>query len=238
MSLFWSLYLGHILGDFVFQPGRLVIAKRTRFGGVVLHTAIVVACTAVAGLATLPLTWPAILLAGITHFGVEHLSVRARRVAGASNLAVFILDQGLHLVSLALIALVFTHHAGPPVLGLWPVTLETLAIVSGIATVAFMGSILVFEIEVSDSATTREGDPLLAMDVSRVYGMIERAGALVLALLLPSVAFGMIAFAPRIVYTLAGPPTRRKPNAIAAIAGVGLCLVVWAAIRVLSASST
>ena len=228
MSLFLSLYLGHILGDFVLQPGKLVVAIRTRFAGVVLHTAIVLASTAAAGAAALPRTWFAVLLAGVTHFGVEHLSVGARRTSGASNLAVFLLDQGIHIVSLALIALCCGRTAGSPVLALWPTSLETLAIVSGIATVAFMGSILVFEIEVSDSATTHEGDPLLAMDAARVYGMLERASALAGALLLPFPAFGALAFAPRLAYALTAAPERRKRNLIAAVAGFGLCLVVWA----------
>lgn len=228
MSLFLSLYLGHILGDFVLQPGKLVVAKRTRFAGVVLHTAIVLASTAAAGAAALPRTWPAVLLAGVAHFGVEHLSVRARRVSGASNLSVFLLDQGIHIVSLALIALCCGREAGPPVLGLWPSTLDTLALVCGVATVAFMGSILVFEIEVSDSAASLEGEPLLGMDVPRIYGMLERGAALTGALLLPVPALGILAFAPRLVYAFFATPARRKHHLVAAVAGFGLCLVVWA----------
>jgi hypothetical protein len=167
---------------------------------------------------------------------VEHLSVRARRASDASNLAVFLLDQGIHVVSLALIALAFGRDASTPVLVLWQTTLATLATVCGVATVAFFGSILVFEIELSDAATTREGDPLLGLDVPRVYGMIERGGALAAALFLPVPVLGALAFVPRLVYAFASPPDRRNRNLIAATAGFGLCVLTWALVSALSAA--
>lgn len=235
MALFLSLYLGHILGDFVFQPGRLVIAKRTHLRGVFIHTAIVLACTALAGAAALPRTWPAVLLAALAHFGVEHLSVRARRSSEASNLTVFLLDQGIHVVSLALIALCCGRESGDGVLLFWPVTLDVLATVCAIATVAFFGSILVFEIELSDAATTREGDPLLGLDAPRLYGMAERGVALGAALFGPVPALGALAFVPRLVYAFASPPDRRNRNLIAATAGFGLCVLAWALVSAISA---
>jgi hypothetical protein len=243
MALFLSLYLGHVLGDFVFQPAKLVEAKRTRSSGMFVHAFIVLLATAAAGLAALPRTWPAVALSALAHLGVEQLSVRARRVAGSSNLAVFMLDQALHIVSLVLIATVFAEAMPASVLAGWQVSMRTLAAACALATVAFFGSILVFELELSDAAAGRTGtaadrapDPLLGLDASRFYGMIERAGALGAALISGVPAVGALLFVPRLVWALTGPSERRNRNLIALVAGLGLCIVAWAFVSVLSVS--
>ncbi len=81
MALFLRLLLGHILGDFAFQPGRLVRAKRTGFQGQALHAAIVTACTAAALVGDLDAAWPAVLAAGLAHLAIERVSVPARNTA-------------------------------------------------------------------------------------------------------------------------------------------------------------
>lgn len=234
MALFLSLYLGHVLGDFVFQPGKLVVAKRRGTPGVILHTTIVVACTALAGAANLDRTWPIVLLAGIAHFGVEHLTIGARRARESSGLTVFLLDQGVHIVSLALMALAFDGSV-PPVLFIFGVPLDTLAAVCGIATVSFAGSILVFELEVM-CHPAEDPDPILALDVSRLYGMAERSAGLALALLTPVPLLGALAFAPRVAFALTQTADRRARHMTAALAGFALCALTWALITFFAAA--
>jgi Protein of unknown function (DUF3307) len=41
MALFLDLLLGHMLGDFLLQPGKLVAAKRDGWRGLLLHTFVV-----------------------------------------------------------------------------------------------------------------------------------------------------------------------------------------------------
>jgi hypothetical protein len=225
VALFLSLYLGHVLGDFVFQPGRLVVAKRRGVRGVAVHTAVVVACTALVGVANLGRTWPIVLLAGMTHFGVEHLTIGARRSRATSGLTVFLLDQGVHIVSLVLLVLAFNGSVAP-VLFTYMVSPELLAAVCGVATVAFTGSILVFEL---DAARRPAGGPapILALDTPRLYGMAERGLSLTVALLGPVPPLGVLAFAPRLAFALTRPATQRIRHLSDAIAGLALCALVW-----------
>ena len=232
MALFCSLYLGHVLGDFVFQPGRLVIAKRNGIRGVLLHSAIVVACTAAVGALNLGRTWPAVLLAGIAHFGVEHLTIGARRTQRASGLTIFLLDQGVHVVSLVLIAMAFSASV-PAVLFTTTVSLQTLIAACAVATVAFAGSILVFEVEVARQPMDPGApDPILGLDRGRIYGMAERAAALGGALIAPVPVLGTLAFVPRLIFALTQPRAARDTHVAAAATGFALCALAWAAVAI------
>ena len=231
MALFLGLYLGHILGDFVFQPGRLVIAKRERQSAAVFHSAIVTACTALALSGVLEQAWTAVVIAGITHLGVEQLSIGARRNPKATGLTVFVLDQGLHVVSLAMIAML-SGDSVPAVLGVWPTTPEMLATVGGVTTVAFAGSILIFEVQMARADHADGPDPVLGFDLARVYGMVERAAALIAALLLSNPLLGAMAFTPRLGYAVVARSSGR--TAQLAAAGVGLVITAMAWILVTS----
>ncbi|MHB8762363.1 MAG: DUF3307 domain-containing protein [Coriobacteriia bacterium] len=225
MALFLGLYLGHILGDFVFQPGRLVIAKRERLSAAVAHSAIVMLCGALALAGAIAQAWVAVLASGLVHLAVEQLSIGARRNPGATGLTVFLLDQGLHLVSLAVIAMIL-GTTGPYVLAVWEVSVTTLATVCALATVAFGGSILVFEVQAA-SVWQQADATVLGLDFSRLYGMAERAGALVLALVMPLPALGALAFAPRLAYTLTRERERRAHHLPAAAIGLALTAAGW-----------
>ncbi len=153
MPLFLALFLGHLLGDFVFQPGRLVVAKRNSLSGMLLHTAIVTACTTLVLLGQIARFWPAVVIAAIAHLGIEHLTVRARRIREASGLALFLLDQALHIVSLAIIATLMGAGSRSAVV-MWNSSIAVLAALCGVLTVAFLGSILAFEVRVVAMVTT------------------------------------------------------------------------------------
>lgn len=236
VALFLGLYLGHVLGDFVFQPGRLVVAKRRDQRAVLLHTAIVTVCTAAVLAASLRDVWPAVLLTGVAHFGVEQMSIGARRTPTTSGLAVFLLDQGLHGVTMALVAAVAHETVPAPIIGVWPVTLATLATVCGLVTVAFGGSILVLEVQLG---LHEDGglSPILGLDVARLYGFAERAGALLAAVVLPVPALGALAFVPRIGYAIASPRERRRRQLAAAAAGFTLCALAWMLIALVAAGN-
>ena len=135
MALFLALFLGHLLGDFVFQPGRLVVAKRTGFRGMMLHTGIVTACTMVVLLGQIARFWPAVIMAALAHFGIEHLTVAARRIKEASGLALFLLDQALHIVSLSIIAVVM-GSAGEPMIVTWSTSIAIMAATCGVVVLA------------------------------------------------------------------------------------------------------
>jgi len=234
MGLFLGLYLGHVLGDFALQPGRLVVAKRRGAAGLALHAIIVTGITALVVAARLPEWWPAVVAAGLAHSVIELLTVRARNDTPTSGLTVFLLDQALHVTSLAVIAFLL---AGPPaearsVLFLWPVSTVVLAVIALMATVALFGGILVFEVETS--FRRRDGietHPILGLDGRRLFGIAERAVAFGLSLVGPGPYLGFAAFLPRLV-TMRDAQSRRHDTPALAVGG-GLVLVAWGLMQVL-----
>ncbi len=226
MPLFLALFLGHLLGDFVFQPGRLVVAKRNSLSGMLLHTAIVTACTTLVLLGQIARFWPAVVIAAIAHLGIEHLTVRARRIREASGLALFLLDQALHIVSLAIIATLMGAGSRSAVVT-WNSSIAVLAALCGVLTVAFLGSILAFEVRVVAMGDDAPPEPILRLDLQRLYGFIERGGALAVSLVSPLPVLAVLAFLPRTAYALALPPAQRARHMMDATVGLLLCAVAW-----------
>lgn len=226
MALFLRLLLGHILGDFAFQPGRLVRAKRTGRTGQALHATIVTASTALALADEIRTAWPAVLAAGVAHLAIEHMSVPARNAADHSGLLVFALDQGLHVLSLVLIALALPVPVGPGILG-FEMSLVQLALLDAVLAAALMGSIIAFE---ARTAWRRPRDgtiPVLRFDLARAYGMVERSAALLVGVLSPIPAAGLAVFVPRVLYAIAAPPEPRARHLSEAAVGATLCFLLW-----------
>lgn len=226
MALFLGLYLGHILGDFVFQPGRLVIAKREHMSAAILHSAIVTVCTALVLAGTLRSAWIAVAAAGAGHLAVEQFSIEARRNPKVTGLTVFLLDQALHVVTLTVIALLAVTKT-PPVIGAWETSVEMLATLCGMTTVAFAGSILVFEVQRWRGQSDPSVSPVLGLDLARVYGMAERAVALMAALVLPNPLLGSLVFAPRVVCAAIFKGGDRTAHRAATVVGLALTALGW-----------
>lgn len=228
MPLFLGLYLGHVLGDFAFQPGRLVVAKRRGIAGMLVHTSIVTACTALVNLGDIGSRWPAVALASLAHLAIEYLTVRARKMTDATGLVVFLLDQALHITSLALIALSLAPRSTQPIAGLWGLPLATLGVICALVTVAFAGAILAFEVRVATLGADAPAQPILRFDGARFYGMLERSLALSVAIIAPSPIVGALVFVPRLVFAQRQPPVSRTHHTTDAAVGLVLCTVVWA----------
>jgi hypothetical protein len=237
MALFLRLMLGHLLGDFAFQPGRLVKAKRAGFPGQALHGAVVTACTALVLADVLAFAWPAVALAGAAHLAIEYISVPARSDGTRSGLVVFVLDQALHVISLVLISLALPAAVPPGVAGL-QLSMVQLAFVDGIVAVALMGSILAFEVRASvhEGGDRAEGT-LLPFDGARAYGMFERSAALIVAAVSPIPVVGYAAFAPRAAFALSLPPAAKARHLSETAVGAALCTVVWLLVAAVAIAS-
>jgi len=238
VALFLALLLGHLLGDFVFQPGRLVAAKRHSNRGVLLHTGIVTACTAIVLLGDIARMWPAVLLSGAAHIGIEYLTIRARKMMEASGLELFLLDQALHVVSLVILA-VCLGGASRPFIATWPVTITVLAASCGLVAVMFFSSILAFEVRTAalGAADSTPTGPILGMDAARVFGFAERGIALGIGLVAPIPVLGVVAFVPRVVFALTRSSAGRAQHMSDAAIGLLTCALAWLLIVAVSATS-
>lgn len=121
------LLAGHVLGDFLLQPDRLVAAKRKnglKGAGLYLHALIaslaVYACMGIWAL------WPAAIVLWLVHLLTDAIKLRI-----ADNLISFLADQFIHLVSLAaLLWYVITFYTGslPQAHNLWYIILAAMLV--------------------------------------------------------------------------------------------------------------
>ncbi len=250
MGLLLNLYLGHLLGDFLFQPGRLVAAKREGALGICIHTIIIAACTSVvmwSQLVRYPLeVGPVIVLIAGVHFVIEQITILAYMRTPTRGLYTFVLDQALHILSMVLLVWLYngTWVTSPPqvlstsTFGV-PVTLVQLAAFNALLTVTLFGRIFVFEM--GNTVLNGEGAKgrLLSWDAPRLAGLIERGGALVAALWLGPISPLVTAaallgpFVPRVVHALtrAEGPDRTR-NLVEAASGACICVGAWAGVVV------
>ena len=233
MSLFLNLLLGHLLGDFVLQPGRLVVAKRNGVGGLAVHIGLVAASTSGVLWAQLGRFWLAVLLAAAVHAVVELVTIAARFRTESRGLFVFVLDQVLHALTLAAIAMWLAP--GRQSVATFGVQLPNarLAAAVGILCVTFLGSILAFETANSIVPLPGGRQPILGLDLPRVAGMLERGSALVVALTLHPL-LGLVPFVPRLLYASRLPARRRARQMLEASAGLALCAITYALIAVIA----
>jgi hypothetical protein len=236
VSLFLTLYLGHLLGDFLLQPGRLVLAKREGAAGLLLHTLVVGLASAAVLFSTLRVDWAAIVLVTGMHLCIERLTIMTYVRTPTRGLFTLLFDQTLHLLSITLVvwlagdwsldAHAFAFGLRVPVVG--------LATIDALLTVMLLGSILAFE---TGNALLR-GDAgkgrVLRFDLPRVAGMLERGVALTAAITLsPLVA--ALAFVPRLAWAATRDGGQRARPVLEAATGAALCALMYGAVSAVAA---
>jgi len=115
-----ALLLAHLVGDYILQWDRLSRWKSEKVGGVLVHGFIVTVVTLLFTLPFEPRWWPWAILVGVIHTLIDglELPIRYRMTngkQGTSALLLFLVDQSLHLVVIA-IALVVSGYLALPVL--------------------------------------------------------------------------------------------------------------------------
>jgi hypothetical protein len=234
MTLLLNLYLGHLLGDFVFQPGWLVVAKRRGVKGLLIHTGIIGACTAIILIGEIAAVWNIILLAMAAHAGIELITIRMRTFRHMSGLSVFLIDQAMHIVSLVVLVYVATPWIDVEEVTTFGQVVDpaVVAFACALIGVSFMGSIIVFEVSntVGPDTWNRE---ILPYDRARITGMVERGAALVLGVAVPALggALGpvlmVLPFIPRIVYATRQEGEERARQMVIAATGLIICVFGW-----------
>ncbi len=235
MALFLNLYLGHLLGDFLLQPGRLVLAKRDGVPGLLLHTFIVGAASAVVLFGTIGGDWPAVVLVTGLHLVIERLTILTYLKTPTRGLFTLLFDQTLHMLSIAVVvwlAVGWEVDTYAVTLGI-QMPVARLAAIDGLLTVMLLGSIVVFEM----GNTMRRGSDgkgrVLRFDAARIGGMLERGAALVAALAWHPAA-ALVAFVPRVAYAATRPPDRRSEQLVEAVTGLMICAATYAVLAVVT----
>lgn len=238
MALLLELYLGHLLGDFVLQPGWLVAAKRDRVWGLLLHVAVIGACTAIIlGDLTLQL-WNIVLLAMAMHLAIEVVTVRIRAMSRVSGLSVFLIDQGLHVVSLVALVWISSRLMDIEHVTAFGVeaSVPALALACAATAVAFMGAIVGHE-AANEFGPISKSRVILPFDAARVYGMLERTVALLAAVLANPFCLPL-AFVPRLLYAWRASADERTYQTILAASGLIMATMGWLFVALLTLVST
>ncbi|MDH4140515.1 MAG: DUF3307 domain-containing protein [Coriobacteriia bacterium] len=230
MTLLLNLYLGHLLGDFVLQPGWLVAAKRRNVWGLLTHVGIIGVCTAIILHEDISSLWNIVLLAMAAHVAIEVITIRARASTKLSGLSVFLIDQALHVLSI--VVLVWT--ASPYVevdevafLGM-DVSAAIVAFLCALVATTFMGAVIIFEVVNSMGPESWNRD-ILPYDRARILGMIERASALAIGVFVnPALIF--VPFLPRMARAFSRSDDERAQQMIAAATGLVVCVMGWAVV--------
>lgn len=113
MTIFATLLLAHLLSDFPLQTNRIFHMKLQGHKGLALHTAIHVLVTALL-IRSFWQFWPVLLLLGMLHYLTDWAKLRYTHESLAPG---FIIDQGIHLITLAFIASLMASIT--PVFPLW-----------------------------------------------------------------------------------------------------------------------
>lgn len=115
-ALIWNLLLAHLLADFPLQPMWLVRSKE-RTWGLVVHGAVHFLTTLLLVGAARATVWPHVLALAVFHFTVDVVKYRLGITRPLWAIVSYFVDQGVHLASLAAVA-VWIGSAAPEAQGL------------------------------------------------------------------------------------------------------------------------
>ena len=220
MSPFFSLILGHLIGDFVLQTIDLVRYKGHSWKGLFLHSGIVVISCGLCLWNHLATWWPWLIPLFFLHVGTDWAKVILNRRVTGWKTRFFFLDQAAHLA--VIVAIVLVQAGG------WPYRSLGDAIGGGAANrnLVFLAAFIIvfFVVPLLEAqaayALTRyvpkqggdgNGNGIAATMPDRLWGGAERT--LVLLLLYigpPAVWFAPLAFVPRILSLW---PVWKQPSA-------------------------
>jgi hypothetical protein len=201
MSLLLRLLLGHMLGDYVFQPYHLVLVKRRGWPGVLLHVAIVVAVTGL-------LLWPVLFhwwyWLWLVFLAVSHVAIDASRSlrwpeSRERGLLSLGIDQSLHVAVIAAIAaLTGVAQIRQPALPVLSASPHDDAVMLYVMVLVFLvWTVPVLELQTVNALGSGEKRPSVAAR-DRWLGGLERVGGT--ALMLSGFLYlAPLAFIPRLV---------------------------------------
>jgi hypothetical protein len=224
--MFYLFLLAHLVADFALQPLWLVRRKR-RWDGLILHVAVVLACMLALPLAepaAAPL-WPAMLAIAAAHLAVDRWKVHHADWLLRPPFVPFLLDQALHLATLAAALSLALPQAAVWGLDASPLALPALYL-SGYLVAALAAPIALIVLldpgfAHAAHATAARARSLVA--AAAVLTLTLTAGPAALPLTLAGLA--VAARRPRSAHPLDGPAGLLAVAVVAATTGAALTLV-------------
>lgn len=181
MSPWLYLLLAHLIADFVLQPFELVQLKR-RPVGLIIHTSIHALVTAALAAPILTRWWLVIPLLSFVHYWIDALKVAYGPARGPWSLVAFVVDQAVHLGTLALAVLL----AGVPLAAdrvfVTPALTAVFYYAVPYVAAVFAGAILIYQVALAFQ--TRAQPETLLSPGPRTAGMVERLVTLTVVLFL------------------------------------------------------
>ena len=232
--MFYLFLLAHLVADFILQPYWLVVRKR-RWDGLLLHGAIVLACMLALPLAD-PMAlalWPAMLLITGVHIVADWWKVRFGSQISGPPIGPFMLDQAIHVTTLAVALSLALPAEQVWMLAASPVAL--LAIWGAAYVVAACATPIAVMIWLDPAAQHAE-----LAGPARRRSLLVGASAVSLALIggalaLPATLLGLMVAARRLGMATAGANLAAHPLetplglltvlCVAATLGVGLAMI-------------
>ncbi|KGE12775.1 DUF3307 domain-containing protein [Sphingobacterium deserti] len=98
--IFLKLLLAHLLGDFVFQPNRLVQMRKEKIGFLLLHVAIHGLLLSLLFCTTLSTQWHIVLFVTFAHLLIDSVKIYLEKKWPLQPFVLFIFDQILHVASI------------------------------------------------------------------------------------------------------------------------------------------
>lgn len=232
-----SMFLAHLVGDYILQWDALALWKSRALKGVLLHGTIVLLVTWAFILPFDPAWWPWALFIGLTHTAVDaawlltrHLPERARM----SPLSRFVIDQMLH-VTIIVVALTSSGYLPMPEL---PTVMLSeahnyrwLVFLMGYVFISMPAWIV---IEFAVYGLVRGSAPDFSPSANKYVGILER-GLITTLVLLGQFGLVPLVALPRLV--LEGPQVigsrRITPYVAELLASISLAVAIGVGLRLL-----
>ena len=167
---FYYLLLGHLIGDFALQSDKMAENKGKYWKWNLLHALVVTLCTLIFSypFGTALLVW--IPINGVIHFILDYYKSEIKRLLHLSELAVFLLDQFMHIIILYFIsrAAVYGNQQMPDFLTVK--ILIVLMLLTSFSAV-FTQFVLAALFPRSDSRFFEEGEKNIGI-LTRVYAAV------------------------------------------------------------------
>lgn len=175
MNIFLRLLVGHVVGDFLLQTGRIAEMKRVEARGLLYHILLIAASTLLF-LFPAPDWLPLLMAVVVIHLAIDSVRTFLLHDLNRWNTLYFLVDQTTHIVSLFLIASFSLSHRPDVTWGLLHPTsplervyLLLLALILLIFTVPVLEGLIAMDLKVQDAGRA----PVITTRM-RLLGALER----------------------------------------------------------------